>query len=152
VTLPGGPFTLLQIAIGIVDLSCCALAMYVLLPDDPQIDFIKLAVIFVSATMLGFASSSPGGLGVFDAAMLVALPEFGREQLLATLLVFRVLYFLVPFATSISIMGTRELWLNVVLPWQERRKLNEACPVRAAVPQSLEGRQAQPAKRRQSQA
>ena len=55
VTLPGGPLTLLQIAIGIVDLSCCALAMYVLMPDDPHIDFIKLAVIFVSATLLGFA-------------------------------------------------------------------------------------------------
>ncbi len=51
VTLPGGPLTLLQIGIGIVDLSFCALAMYVLLPDAPQIDFIKLAVIFVSATL-----------------------------------------------------------------------------------------------------
>ena len=59
--------------------------MYVLLPDDPHIDFIKLAVIFVSATLLGFASSSPGGLGVFDAAMLVALIEFEREELLAAL-------------------------------------------------------------------
>jgi hypothetical protein len=59
--------------------------------------------------------------------MLVALPEFGREQLLATLLVFRVLYFVIPFAAAISIMGTRELWLNVVRPWQERRKLNEVC-------------------------
>src|SRR6185369_7887278 len=71
VTLPGGPLTLLQVLIGIVDLACCALAMYVLLPDDPHIAFIKLAVIFVSATLLGFASHSPGGLGVFDAAMLV---------------------------------------------------------------------------------
>ena len=76
VTLPGGPLTLLQIVIGIIDLACCALAMYVLMPDDPHIDFIKLAVIFVSATLLGFASHSPGGLGVFDAAMLVALIEF----------------------------------------------------------------------------
>src|ERR1043166_7192608 len=39
VTLPGGPLTLLQIVIGIVDLSCCALAMYVLLPDDAQFEF-----------------------------------------------------------------------------------------------------------------
>ena len=35
VTLPGGPLTLLQIAIGIIDLACCALAMYVLLPGRP---------------------------------------------------------------------------------------------------------------------
>src|SRR4030095_11918184 len=51
VQLPGGPLTLLQIVIGIIDLACCALAMYVLLPDDPHIAFIKLAVIFVSATL-----------------------------------------------------------------------------------------------------
>src|SRR5262249_22758411 len=83
VNLPDGPLTLLQIVIGIVDLAFCALAMYVLLPDAPYIDFIKLAVIFVSATLLGFASHSPGGLGVFDAAMLIALTEFPREELLA---------------------------------------------------------------------
>jgi hypothetical protein len=58
--------------------------------------------------------------------MLVALPEFGREQLLATLLVFRLLYFVIPFGLAISIMGTRELWMNVVEPWQERRRLAEA--------------------------
>ena len=101
VTLPGGPLTLLQIAIGIVDLAFCALAMYVLLPDEPHIDFIKLAVVFVSATLLGFASHSPGGLGVFDAAMLVALIEFDKEQLVAGLLLFRLLYYIVPFALSL---------------------------------------------------
>jgi hypothetical protein len=47
--------------------------------------------------------------------------------LLATLVVFRILYFMIPFGIAISIMGTRELWLNVVLPWQKRRRLSEAC-------------------------
>jgi hypothetical protein len=65
--------------------------------------------------------------------------------------VFRILYFVIPFAIAISIMGTRELWLNVVAPWQQRRRLNEAFPAPAAVPQPLEGRRPQPAKRRQSQ-
>ena len=113
VTLPGGPFTLLQIAIGIIDLTFCALAMYVLLPDNPPIDFIRLAVVFVSATLLGFASHSPGGLGVFDAAMLVALIEYDKEQLVAGLLLFRLLYYIIPFALSLAILGVRELWLGV---------------------------------------
>ena len=77
--MPGGPLTLLQIAIGIVDLSLCALAMYMLMPDEPHIGFVTLAVIFVSATLLGFASHAPGGIGVFDAAMLVALWQFDKE-------------------------------------------------------------------------
>lgn len=113
VRLPRGPNTLLQICIGIVDLGCCALAMYMLLPGEPNIDFITLAVIFVTATLLGFASHSPGGLGVFDAAMLVALWQFDKEDLLAGLLLFRVLYYLVPFAFALFILGAREIWLNV---------------------------------------
>jgi uncharacterized membrane protein YbhN (UPF0104 family) len=113
VQLPGGPLTLLQVVIGIVDLICCALAMYVLLPANPPIDFIKVAVIFVSATLLGFASHSPGGLGVFDAAMLVALIEFNKEELLAGLLLFRLLYYIIPFALSLLILGTREMFLGM---------------------------------------
>ncbi|HMK79861.1 MAG TPA: UPF0104 family protein [Xanthobacteraceae bacterium] len=114
VTLPGGPLTLLQVVLGILDLAFCALAMYVLLPDGPHIDFIRLAVIFVSATLLGFASHSPGGIGVFDAAMLVALIEYEKEALVAGLLIFRLLYYIVPFALALTVLGLREMWLGVV--------------------------------------
>jgi len=137
VVLPSARLTLLQILIGVVDLGFCALAIYLLMPVQPGIDFISLAVVFILATLLGFASHAPGSIGVFDAAMLVALPQFGREELLATLVIYRVLYFLIPFSIAISIMGTRELWLNVVVPWQERRRLNEACPASATVPQPV---------------
>lgn len=113
VTLPAGPLTLLQIAIGIVDLACCALAMSMLVPGEPHVSFITLAVIFVSATLLGFASHSPGGLGVFDAAMLVALSRFDKEELLAGLLLFRLLYYIVPFIISLAILGGRELHLSL---------------------------------------
>src|SRR6476660_1030257 len=140
VVLPSARLTLLQMLIGVVDLSFCALAMYLLMPAQPGIDVISLAVVFILATLLGFASHAPGSLGVFDAAMLLALPDFGREQLLATLVVFRILYFLIPFGISISIMGTRELWLNVVQPWQERRRLAEACTAKARVRQPLKNR------------
>src|SRR5436305_105147 len=139
VVLPSAKLTLLQVLIGVVDLGFCALAMYLLMPMQPDIDFISLAVVFILATLLGFASHAPGSLGVFDAAMLVALPEFGREHMLATLLVFRILYFLIPFSISISIMGTRELWLSVLQPWQERRRLSEGCTA-AAVRQPVQSR------------
>jgi uncharacterized membrane protein YbhN (UPF0104 family) len=112
VTLPGGPLTLLQIAIGIVDLACCAAAMYMLAPDEPNVGFVTVAVIFVAATLLGFASHAPGGLGVFDAAMLVALWQFDKEDLFAGLLLFRLLYYIVPFVISLAVLGTREILLS----------------------------------------
>jgi uncharacterized membrane protein YbhN (UPF0104 family) len=112
VTLPGGPLTLIQIAIGIVDLGCCAAAMYMLVPDEPNLGFVTVAVIFVAATLLGFASHAPGGLGVFDAAMMVALWQFDKEDLLAGLLLFRLLYYIIPFVISLAILGIRELLLG----------------------------------------
>jgi hypothetical protein len=135
VVLPSAPLTLLQILIGVVDLGFCATAMYILMPAAPHVDFISMAVVFILATLIGFASHAPGSLGVFDAAMLVALPQFGKEQLLASLLVFRILYFVIPFTISISIMGFREIWLNVVRPWNEKRKMETLNSI--AVPQRV---------------
>lgn len=113
VTLPAGSTTLVQIGIGILDLSLCAAAMYMLMPASPYIDPISLAVIFVTATLLGFASHAPGGLGVFDAALLVALPQFDKEEMVGALLLFRLFYYIVPFAFSLLLLGSRELMLSL---------------------------------------
>jgi uncharacterized membrane protein YbhN (UPF0104 family) len=86
--------------------------MYVLVPDEPNLGFVVVAVIFVSATLLGFASHSPGGLGVFDAAMLVGLWQMDRESLLAGMLLFRLLYYIVPFVISVILLTFREVILG----------------------------------------
>jgi uncharacterized protein (TIRG00374 family) len=72
-----------------------------------------LLVVYVLATLLGFVSHAPGSLGVFDAAMLVALPQFDKNELLAALLVFRLIYYILPFCLALCVMGARELWLNL---------------------------------------
>jgi uncharacterized membrane protein YbhN (UPF0104 family) len=123
VTLPGGPLTLIQIAIGIIDLGCCAAAMYMLVPDEPNLGFVTVAVIFVAATLLGFASHAPGGLGVFDAAMMVALWQFDKEDLLAGLLLFRLLYYIIPFVVSLAVLGIREALLS-----RAARRISQASP------------------------
>jgi uncharacterized membrane protein YbhN (UPF0104 family) len=129
VVLPGGPLTLLQIGIGIVDLGFCALAMYTLVPDEPNLGFIVVAVIFVSATLLGFASHSPGGLGVFDAAMLVGLWQMDREDLLAGMLLFRLLYYIAPFVLSVILLTFRE-----VIVGTRSKRLREAASAVAVEP------------------
>jgi uncharacterized membrane protein YbhN (UPF0104 family) len=129
VVLPGGPLTLLQIGIGIVDLGFCALAMYTLVPDEPNLGFVVVAVIFVSATLLGFASHSPGGLGVFDAAMLVGLWQMDREDLLAGMLLFRLLYYIAPFVLSVILLTFRE-----VIVGARSKRLREAAAAVAVEP------------------
>ena len=90
VTLPGGYSTLIQVGIGIADLTFASLAMYSLVPTVPHDDFVTVAIATVSATLLGFASHAPGSIGVFDAAMLVALPDQNKEELVAALIIYRV--------------------------------------------------------------
>ena len=132
VNLPGGPLTLVQIAIGIVDLACCAAAMYMLVPDDPHVGFVTVAVIFVAATLLGFASHAPGGLGVFDAAMLVALWQFDKEDLLAGLLLFRLLYYIIPFVLALGVLAAREVLLS-----RAARRLQAKCAAWHASPPEI---------------
>jgi uncharacterized membrane protein YbhN (UPF0104 family) len=111
VKLPGGLSTLVQMGIGLADLTFSSLAMYSLVPSVPQDDFITVAIACVSATLLGFASHAPGSLGVFDAAMLVALPDVGKDGLVAALIIYRVIYFMIPFVIALVIMAYWEATL-----------------------------------------
>jgi uncharacterized membrane protein YbhN (UPF0104 family) len=108
VTLPNASLTLIQIGIGLADLALSALAIYVLIAAYAPVGLASATVAYVTSALLGFASHAPGNLGVFDAAMLLALPQVEKEQLLAALLIFRCLYFLIPFAVALAAFGIRE--------------------------------------------
>ena len=113
VRLPSGPMVLLQIGIGIFDLGAAALAMYVLIPAGMNIGIFRLTAVFIAATLLGFASHAPAGLGVFDAAILVGLGDENREPLIAALLMFRLLYHLLPFVIALGLFGGAEGWRSL---------------------------------------
>jgi glycosyltransferase 2 family protein len=109
IELPSFHQSLLQIGIGTLDLILVTFAMYVLLPPAPAVELPNVIVVFLAATLLGTVSHAPAGLGVIEATMLLGLPQFPKEALLAALLTFRALYFLLPlFLASVS-LGIREL-------------------------------------------
>jgi uncharacterized membrane protein YbhN (UPF0104 family) len=113
VRLPSGPLVLLQIVIGLFDLTAAALAMYVLIPAGMNIDIFRLITVFIAATLLGFASHTPAGIGVFDAAILLGLGGEGKEPLIAALLMFRFLYHLLPFVLALVLFGGVEGWRSL---------------------------------------
>jgi uncharacterized membrane protein YbhN (UPF0104 family) len=102
--LPGPFLTLGQTALGVIDVCSASAALYVLLPKDAAIGFPTFATLYSLAAMLGIASHSPGGLGVFEATILQAV---GGEvdALLAALLLFRAIYYLVPFVCAMALLG-----------------------------------------------
>src|SRR5258708_38587859 len=98
----------MQSVMGDEVLGSSGLAMYSAITSAGEGDLLTIAIAFVSATLLGYASHAPGSLGVFDAAMLVALPGVPKEELVAGLLVFRTLYFLLPFCLALLTMACWE--------------------------------------------
>ncbi|MGO9007840.1 MAG: lysylphosphatidylglycerol synthase domain-containing protein [Beijerinckiaceae bacterium] len=106
--LPGLTLTLGQIALGVIDLCSAAGVLYTLLPPNQALDFFTFAAVYVFACVLGIASNAPGGLGVFEAAMLKAVPVPSQEALLASLLLFRVIYYLVPFILALALLAANE--------------------------------------------
>jgi len=132
VTLPNASLTIVQIGLGIFDLGFSGLAMYVLVPSEPPLGFVTVMVVFVLATLLGFASHAPGGIGVFDAAMLVGLQQYDKEALLAALLLYRLLYYVTPFALALTFLGGRELWLSLRSVTARRARERDNAAQRAA--------------------
>jgi glycosyltransferase 2 family protein len=114
--LPSLRATLLQIAIGATDLCMVTLAMYTLLPPSPSVGFLTVLITFLTASLLGTVSHAPRGLGVIEATMLLELPQFPKEEMVAALLTFRVLYFMLPLFLAALALGLRELSLLVRTP------------------------------------
>lgn len=107
--LPGVKSTGAQILIGLADLLGAAFALWVLLPPAAVIAFPTFAALFVVGMTLGMLSHAPGGAGVIEATVLLALPHLPADTVLASLLLWRVVYYLIPFTLALALLGGSEL-------------------------------------------
>ena len=80
--------------------------LYILLPDHGGWSFPAFLAVYVLAGMLGAISGAPGGLGVFEAAILTLAP-IGQDTpgAAVALLIYRLLYNVVPLGFAILIIG-----------------------------------------------
>jgi phosphatidylglycerol lysyltransferase len=98
-----------QLSIATLDWTLAALVLFVLLPAG-TISYPAFALTFLLAQMAGLVSHVPGGLGVFETVMLTALgPRLGVAPLLASLAVFRVVYYLLPLLVAAVLLVGSEL-------------------------------------------
>lgn len=107
--LPGPQLSLAQMLVGAGDICTAAAVLYILLPAGHGIGFETFLAVHLMAVMLGMASHAPGGLGVFEATILLALSSLPREPVLGALLLFRIIYYLVPFVLALALLGAYEI-------------------------------------------
>jgi phosphatidylglycerol lysyltransferase len=107
---PGVLIAVSQVAVAVVDLSLSSGVLYVLLPASASTDFVTFAGIYAVAVVGGIASQVPGGLGVFEAILLLALPQLPAPQLLGALLAYRGVYYLAPLMIAAVALAAQELY------------------------------------------
>ena len=108
-------------ALGVIDICSASAALYVLLPKAERFGFPTFATLYSFAAMLGIASHAPGGLGVFEATILQGVGG-NEDAVLASLLLFRGIYYAVPFVAAMAMLGGVE----AVRRWRSLREAMSA--------------------------
>jgi uncharacterized membrane protein YbhN (UPF0104 family) len=105
--LPRLPLTLSLAQIGITscDWTLAAGVFYCLLMPAPHASFPVFLGSYLLAQIAGILSNVPAGLGVFESVMLLLLGSITRsEQLLGALLLYRLIYYLMPLLAALVLL------------------------------------------------
>lgn len=114
--LPSLSLALQQIAISALDIAASAAVIWVLLPAN-ALSFPAFVGFYAIATALGVISHVPGGLGVFEAIMLAALGgHVPTEALAGALVLYRLIYYLLPLALALMLLVVHELRQGIAGP------------------------------------
>jgi phosphatidylglycerol lysyltransferase len=98
IRVPEPKIALMQLALSSADYLLPGSIIYLLLPSNPQLTLLHVLVFFALAQLIGLISTVPGGLGVFETVMLFLLePYFGTVDIIGALVIFRLIYYFVPF-------------------------------------------------------
>lgn len=123
VRLPVWPLAVAQAVIGVLDTLLAAAILWILVGEGaPPLPAFVIA--YVVACLMGLASFSPGGLGVFEAALLIVLPNTAPEALAAGMIGYRLIFYLLPLLTALG-LAAPGLWQD---GRASRARLTEASP------------------------
>jgi uncharacterized membrane protein YbhN (UPF0104 family) len=102
-------FSLAQIGMGAIDTVVAASVLYVLLPSGAAPSFLHFLAVYLLAIVAIAFTQAPGGLGGFEATVLVLLAPPSAVAVAGPLLAFRAIYYLLPMAAAAALFASREV-------------------------------------------
>jgi phosphatidylglycerol lysyltransferase len=108
VNLPTPAMTALQVVVGLVDIGLVSTVLYLLLPEGTGLGYLPFLAVYLASVLAGVLSHVPAGLGVLESMMLLLLPAVPPEQLLAAVLMYRVIYEIVPALCALVLWAAFE--------------------------------------------
>jgi uncharacterized membrane protein YbhN (UPF0104 family) len=120
---PRLPVALRQLVAAPLELLGASAIIYFALPSEGNPGYFAVLAVFLLSFSAALISHAPGGLGVLEFLFITAMPQVPKAELLVALLVFRLLYLLVPLAMAL-----------VVVTLFEKSRLTEALRAQPEAP------------------
>jgi phosphatidylglycerol lysyltransferase len=103
--VPSIRLALAQLAVAIVDWTAAGAVLFVLLPPGYRLSFLPVLGVFLLAQFVGILSHVPGGLGVFEAIVVLLLkPYVPAASIVGSLLAYRAMYYLLPLVIALTLL------------------------------------------------
>jgi uncharacterized membrane protein YbhN (UPF0104 family) len=113
VRLPGWRMAILQVLLATADVATTSAIFYALLPAAPELTYPRLLGVYLASYTAGVVANVPGGLGVFDTAMLLGLsPYLAPPPIVGAIVVFRLCYYVIPLFLAGSLFAGNEILLR----------------------------------------
>ncbi len=113
IDLPGVRMAMLQVVLATVDVAITATIFYQLLPTAPHLTWVIFLGVYVASYTAGLVANLPGGIGVFDTAMLLGLaPYIDAPRIVGAIVVFRLCYYVIPLFLAGSLFAGNEILLR----------------------------------------
>lgn len=122
IALPGLKIALWQITISCLDICVACAIFYQVLPNTPGLGYPYVLGLYVGAFVAGSLSGLPGGVGVFDSVLLLGLSVYMEvDSALGAILLFRILFFLVPACLA----GLSYAWHEILVYLSQRSERSQ---------------------------
>ncbi|HEY1900673.1 MAG TPA: bifunctional lysylphosphatidylglycerol flippase/synthetase MprF [Steroidobacteraceae bacterium] len=106
---PGATIGAIQVIAGTIDLGLSCAVLWLMLPATAPVDFVALAGAYAIGVTAGLISHVPGGLGVFETVVVLAVPQIPADALLGSLLAYRAVFYLAPLGVATVLFAGEEL-------------------------------------------
>ena len=111
--LPNWRMAVVQVALASLDVAVTAAIFYALIPPTPGLTYLRFLACYLASYSAGLIANLPGGIGVFDTAMLLGLePYLPPPVILGAILVFRLYYYIIPLFMAGTMFAGNELLLR----------------------------------------
>jgi uncharacterized membrane protein YbhN (UPF0104 family) len=110
---PGWGLAIAQVLFSCADTGTACAILYVVLPTVPGLTYPHVLAIYLAGFAGGLFSGLPGGVGVFDTVLLLGLAGYmDPARAIGAILLFRVLYYLLPAVLGGLAFGAHEIWIT----------------------------------------